>query len=105
MYAVRLCEVIICENFFELFYGRTLVALALNTSFLSSPEEFKHLLMVPQHADVIVGLLGSVDGALDRIAIVVDHEDDWLEAVSDIRATASTVSMENVGVTLRVSGI
>lgn len=46
--------------------------------------------MVPQHADVVVALLGAVDGALDRVTVVVDYEDYGLEAKADVGATFPT---------------
>ena len=42
--------------------------------------------MIPKHADFVVVLLWSVNGTLNRVAVIVDHKDNRLISEADIGA-------------------
>lgn len=58
---------------------------ALNPRLLPRAKELQHLLMVPEHTDIIVRLLLAIDGPLDRVPVVVNHENSRRETESDVR--------------------
>lgn len=81
---LRSIKSLVREHRLELLHRLTRHALPIDPRLLPRAEEIQHLLMIPQHANIIIRLLLAIDGPLDRVPVVVDHEDDRREPEADV---------------------
>lgn len=82
--AVSTSEVFVIQHRLQLFDSFRGSTLGFDAGLRPGAEELQHLLMIPQHAHIVVPLLRSVDGSFDSISIIVDDEDDGFEAITDV---------------------
>lgn len=83
---LRRIEALIGEESLDLLNRLTRHAPARDTGLLPSTEELQHLLMIPEHANIIVGLLLAINGSLNRVSVIVDDKDNRCETESNICA-------------------
>lgn len=79
--ALAVSEIVVVENVVEFFNHFAFARRTVNRGLFPSAEEGEQVLVVPQYVDVVVAQLRTVNGALNRVAAVVDDEYDRLQPI------------------------